>query len=329
MELAERPLPGDREPRHGLARGWRTVWAFSRPHTVIGTSLSLVSLFTIFALRQPGASAIGLRSLMLLSATWLAAVAANVFIVGLNQLTDIALDRINKPDLPLASGALSRREAVWLVTLTAALALGLGVLLGPWLLATLAVSMLIGTAYSLPPWRLKRSAIGAPLCIALVRGPLVNLGLGAHLLVMLRIDPGGAERGLPPGVWLLALFMSLGALGIGIAKDLPDLEGDREHAIGNLAVRRGPDQALRVSTAFWAAANLATAALGAVILPPLAAMALGTAHLVLVRILIRSASGVRPDDRPAAQAHYRLLWRLFHAEYLLMPLVVALGRGHP
>ena len=140
--------------------------------------------------------------------------------------------------------------------------------------------------------------------------------------------PAG-DRGLPPGVWLLTLFMSLGALGIGIAKDLPDIEGDRTHAIGNLAVRWGPDWALRVSTALWTAANLATALLGTAILPPLAAMALVLAQLFLGGILIRSASGLQADDRAGIQAHYRLLWRLFHAEYVLVPLVVALGRWRP
>ncbi|MCB0286844.1 MAG: UbiA family prenyltransferase, partial [Calditrichaeota bacterium] len=34
---------------------------------------------------------------------------ANIYIVGLNQITDIDIDRINKPDLPLASGIFSMR----------------------------------------------------------------------------------------------------------------------------------------------------------------------------------------------------------------------------
>ena len=33
------------------------------------------------------------------------ALLANVYIVGLNQLSDIEIDRVNKPELPLASGA--------------------------------------------------------------------------------------------------------------------------------------------------------------------------------------------------------------------------------
>lgn len=329
MEPAELPLLGDGEPRPDLARRWQTIWAFSRPHTVIGTSLSLLGLVVIAVLLQPAPISISFHSLVLFAATWLAALAANVYIVGLNQLTDIALDRINKPDLPLASGAMSSQEALRVVALSAVLALGLGVVLGVWLLATLSISMLVGTVYSLPPLRLKRSFIWAPLCISLVRGPLVNLGLGAHLLAITRFGSAGGDRGLPPGVWLLTLFMSLGALGIGIAKDLPDIEGDRTHAIGNLAVRWGPDWALRVSTALWTAANLATALLGTAILPPLAAMALVLAQLFLGGILIRSASGLQADDRAGIQAHYRLLWRLFHAEYVLVPLVVALGRWRP
>ena len=47
----------------------------------------------------------------LLAATLIAALACNVFITGLNQITDIEIDRINKPHLPLASGEISSAEA--------------------------------------------------------------------------------------------------------------------------------------------------------------------------------------------------------------------------
>ncbi len=39
----------------------------------------------------------------------------NICIVGLNQLYDVEIDRVNKPYLPLASGELSERQGRWVV----------------------------------------------------------------------------------------------------------------------------------------------------------------------------------------------------------------------
>lgn len=76
------------------------------------------------------------------------------YIVGLNQLCDVEIDRINKPHLPVAAGEFSRQTAQLIVAVTGMLVLA--VLTGPWLLATVGISLAIGTAYSLPPVRLKR-----------------------------------------------------------------------------------------------------------------------------------------------------------------------------
>ncbi len=46
----------------------------------------------------------------------------NICIVGLNQLYDVEIDRVNKPYLPLASGELSEQQGRWIVGLTGAAA---------------------------------------------------------------------------------------------------------------------------------------------------------------------------------------------------------------
>lgn len=50
----------------------------------------------------------------------------NVSIVGINQLTDIAIDRVNKPTLPLASGEMTPAAgvAICVACTVAALAIG-------------------------------------------------------------------------------------------------------------------------------------------------------------------------------------------------------------
>lgn len=44
----------------------------------------------------------------------------NICIVGLNQLYDVEIDRVNKPYLPLASGELSVQQGRWIVGVTGA-----------------------------------------------------------------------------------------------------------------------------------------------------------------------------------------------------------------
>ena len=101
-----------------------------------------------------------------------AALLMNVCIVGINQIYDVEIDKINKPYLPLACGDLSMNAAVWIVSTTgaASLALGIASASAP-LFATLALSLLLGIAYStdLPLLRWKRYPIMAAGCILAVR----------------------------------------------------------------------------------------------------------------------------------------------------------------
>ena len=46
---------------------------------------------------------------------------ANLYIVGINQLSDIEIDKVNKPYLPLASGELSVKTGILLTSLYAIL----------------------------------------------------------------------------------------------------------------------------------------------------------------------------------------------------------------
>ena len=133
------------------------LWKFWRPHTVIGTSLSVLGLMAIVLAGLPAST--GLQPGQIGSLVGLALASCllgNLYIVGLNQLEDVAIDRINKPHLPLAAGEFTLHDGRWIVALAGLGALGLAALGGPWLLGLVVLSLAIGTAYSLPPIRLKR-----------------------------------------------------------------------------------------------------------------------------------------------------------------------------
>ncbi|KAF5787644.1 putative homogentisate phytyltransferase [Helianthus annuus] len=74
---------------------------------------------------------------------------ANLYVVGINQLSDVEIDKVNKPYLPLASGELPVRTGILLTSLYAFLGFGLGWSVKSWPLKLgLFLWYAFGTAYS-------------------------------------------------------------------------------------------------------------------------------------------------------------------------------------
>jgi homogentisate phytyltransferase/homogentisate geranylgeranyltransferase len=248
-----------------------------------------------------------------------AALTANVYIVGLNQLTDVDIDRVNKPELPLPAGALSRAAAATVVALCGATAIAVGLWAGSgdrWLVGTLAAALVIGSVYSLPPLRLKSSIVGAPLSIALVRGPIVTLGLYAHFSSTL--GAGSISRAW---IVLLAAFMTLFGMAIGVAKDLPDVRGDRAHGVSNVASEYGPERARTLTVWLLVAAYALTLLLGLELLPLAAALVLAATHLSGAYLVWRWGSRSNMAVKGEARLFYRRVWTLLYVEAVMIPLL--------
>ncbi|MBU6230879.1 MAG: homogentisate phytyltransferase [Cyanobacteria bacterium REEB459] len=301
----------------GIVLWCHSLWQFWRPHTVVGTALSVIALAVIVLTPISGPGPLGVLSLMGL--TLAACLLGNLYIVGLNQLEDIEIDRINKPHLPLAAGEFSLGQGRWIVAIAGLGALGLATAGGPWLLATVGLSLALGTAYSLPPLRLKRFPFWASFCILAVRGAVVNLGLFLHFS-----DRLGQPLIIPGRVWALTLFMLGFSLAIAWFKDIPDIEGDRRYGIRTLSLQLGQLPVFRLARAMlslcYLAMMLAAVGLGQVNRPFLALSHGGV--LVLFWWVSRR---VRPTStRPLAALSYanfyQFIWKLFFLEYLLFPL---------
>jgi homogentisate phytyltransferase / homogentisate geranylgeranyltransferase len=297
-------------------------WKFSRPHTIIGTSLSVFGLYTIARAMSQGQWAIDsswLTPEISPFATLLACLCGNIYIVGLNQLEDVAIDQINKPHLPLASGEFSRREGQWIVAIAGGLAIWLSVLQGYFLLATVGSSLLIGTAYSLPPIRLKRSPFWASLCIFSVRGAIVNLGLFLHFHQQFQ-----GRSDVPPVVWALTLFILGFTFAIAIFKDIPDLEGDRRYHINTLTIRLG--QAAVFNLARWVISFCyVSVILAAIGLPGINAPFLILTHLLALGALWFRSRSVDLKNKTDIARCYQFIWKLFFLEYLIFPIACLLG----
>ncbi|XP_056696048.1 homogentisate solanesyltransferase, chloroplastic isoform X2 [Spinacia oleracea] len=208
-------------------------WRFLRPHTIRGTALGSFALVSRALIESPSLIS---WSLVLKAVSGLVAlICGNGYIVGINQIYDIGIDKVNKPYLPIAAGDLSVGSA-WVLVLIFAVT-GLSIVasnFGPFITSLYCLGLFLGTIYSVPPFRMKRFPVVAFLIIATVRGFLLNFGV---------YYATRAALGLP-FVWsypvvFITTFVTLFALVIAITKDLPDVEGDRKFQISTLATKLG------------------------------------------------------------------------------------------
>lgn len=285
-----------------------SFWKFSRPHTIIGTSLSVLALY---AIASQATASINFEQLC---GAWLACLCGNIYIVGLNQLQDVAIDRINKPHLPIAAGEFSLRVAKSIVGITGIAALLLSLLLGRWLFATVSISLAIGTAYSLPPIRLKRFPFWAALCIFTVRGVIVNLGLFLHFSEQL-----SGEAFLTPAVWTLTLFILVFTVAIAIFKDVPDMEGDKQYNITTFTLLLGKTAIFNLSRWVITVCYLGMLLAGIFWLHKANFLFLAIAHCSLLALLWWRSQQVDLTEKKAIASFYQFIWKLFFLEYLLFP----------
>ncbi|BCL34925.1 homogentisate phytyltransferase [Nostoc sp. MS1] len=307
-----------RKPSPASFQWLYAFWKFSRPHTIIGTSLSVLGLYLIsVAVSSTGFAITQINSVL---GAWLACLCGNVYIVGLNQLEDIEIDKINKPHLPLASGEFSRKQGQIIVIFTGIIALSLAWLNGPYLFGMVAISLAIGTAYSLPPIRLKQFPFWAALCIFSVRGTIVNLGLYLHFSWLLQ-----NKQSIPLSVWVLTIFVLVFTFAIAIFKDIPDMEGDRLYNITTFTIQLGPQAVFNLALWVLTACYLGMVIIGVLRLGAINSVFLVISHLIVLCWMWMQSLAVDTHDKTAIAQFYQFIWKLFFLEYLMFPIACLLA----
>ena len=297
------------------------LWRFGRPHTVIGTSVGIAAIYCIAVADLAG----GDLAADLLDLAWvlLAGWCVNVFIVGINQLEDVEIDRINKPQLPIAAGELSVPAARRIVALCAVVPVVLAVTQGLVELVSVGAALLIGAAYSCPPVRLKRHPAVAALSITVVRTLIVNLGVWLHFAATF----GGntSLAGVPAAVWALTALTLPYSFAIAVLKDVPDIEGDRRFDIATFSVRLGARPVFAAGVGALLTAELGMAVAGPLLVDDANGPLLAITHVAAAVLLVTWARRLDLDDRTAFTAFYQRVWRLFFAEYVVMAIAVLIG----
>jgi homogentisate phytyltransferase/homogentisate geranylgeranyltransferase len=287
------------------------LWRFSRPHTLVGTFISATGLYLIAVAELPGSGLDHLFWVMVAGA------GVNLAIVGVNQITDVEIDRINKPHLPLAAGELSREGAWRIVAVAALLPVVLALTQGALETAAVVGALVVGAAYSLPPVRLKRFPVVASLCISGVRAIAVNLGMYGHFSLAF-----GGTLAIPASVWALTLFVVPFSFAIAVLKDVPDREGDRRFRIATFTVRLGPRRAFRLGLGALVGAYAGMAVLGPLLVDDADGAVLTAGHALGLALLLWWARRADPADPVAFTGFYLRVWALFFLEYALVPAAV-------
>ena len=305
------------------------LWKFSRPHTIVG---SFISISILFFLSIHNLLPINQNNYITYIYTLLSALFCNLYITGLNQIHDLEIDRINKPQLPLVTGALTVFQAKQIILFSLLMALFLSFIQSAFYGSLISVICFLGWAYSAPPIRFKRHHFWAASAIAIVRGPLVNIGIGLHLIdktqgyyTHLNFWENLLLKSVPHWNWLIPISIFVTAFSLGIAwfKDLPDTEGDQQHQIKTLAVAAGKKRAfysgfILVSLAYV----FLLAYVGSAFLKPFASLQpFMYLTALFFAVFLWMGFRIQLNDKLSLKRFYKVYWVLFFGGYLSFVLL--------
>ncbi|KAJ6732260.1 HOMOGENTISATE SOLANESYLTRANSFERASE CHLOROPLASTIC [Salix purpurea] len=266
-----------------------SFYQFSRPHTVIGTviGITLVSLLPVETI-----SDLSPTFFMGLLKALVPSVLMNIYVVGLNQLFDVEIDK------SFAMGIMFQ---------------------SPPLLSALLISCVLGSVYSieLPLLRWKKQAFLAATCIMVVRAIVVQLAFFVHMQRFVLGKTIVVTRSLVFATAFMCFFSAV----IALFKDIPDVDGDRDFGIQSFSVSLGQERV------FWICVNMLLISYGAAVavgasstfLPSKLITIFG--HCTLAFILWFRARLVDLTSKDSITSFYMFIWKLFYAEYFLVPFV--------
>jgi len=222
---------------------------------------------------------------------------------GINQIADLATDRINRPERPLPSGALTTRQAWWIFWGLSALAFAFAAAVNRAYLACVAITLPVTSAYSVEPFRTKRIPFLANATIATPRGLLLVLAGWAV--------GGGAMR---EEAWVLGTLMWVYIFGAATTKDFADTEGDRATGCVTLPILWGPAAAARFVAPFLVVPFALYPAAAAIGWLPGGVARWGALGGLLAGLGVAAARHLLKDPQPPADGAPHRAWGLMYLQ---------------
>jgi len=177
-------------------------------------------------------------------------------------------------------------------------------------------SLLLGLAYSAnhPVLRWKRSPFLAAACILVIRALAVQFGFYLHIASVL-----DRPAILPEPLLFASAFMCFFSVVIAFFKDIPDVAGDAKLALRTTAVRFGERKMLDVCRLLLLVAYAGAAIYGLFAASLWCRCLMVGAHALLAQRLCTLTRETDVADKRSLAGAYMGLWKLFYAEYALLP----------
>jgi 4-hydroxybenzoate polyprenyltransferase len=224
----------------------------------------------------------------------------------LNQVFDLDVDRINKPDRVLPSGRLRPRAALAIAVVLYAVSLSAAYTINFPCFSLFVAGAVSTVLYSAPPFRLKRFVWVSNLTIAIPRG------------VLLKVAGWSVTKSVwSAEAWYIGLVFGLFLFGATSSKDFADMEGDRAGGIETVPLRYGQRKAVGAMYPFFTApfVLLAVGALSglfsgnAYVLAGVGLICAVWGHLV-TRMLLLDPSHRLTENHPSWRHMYYLMFAL-------------------
>jgi 4-hydroxybenzoate polyprenyltransferase len=223
-------------PEAGLVPAFKDYKDLARPFTM------LAPFFGIFA-----GALIAMGDKHDYSMIWIGVLAGivgsllNAASNAINQVYDLEIDRVNKPDRPIPSGRMTVRQAMISAWILYAVCIILGFLVSRAFLVVVLISAAFTWGYSAPPVRFKNNGILANIAMAVPRGFLMIVG------GWVAISP---DKWADPTPWLIGFIIFLFVVGAASTKDFADAKGDEAGGARTVVVAFGFKKAAWITAPF-------------------------------------------------------------------------------
>ena len=159
-----------------------------------------------------------------------------------NQVSDLKIDRINRPNRPIPAGRISIREALAFTFTVYAIGLVIAFIISFSFFVVTAICLIITTLYSTPPIYLKKRFLLSTTTIALCQSWL-------FLLAGWEIYP--FANPWEPTFWFIGTILFILLVGACGTKDFTEVPGDGRYGMKTLPILYGKDKAAKITGPFF------------------------------------------------------------------------------
>lgn len=300
---------------HTFGQWLRGLYRFSRPESTLGSVVMSTAIATALLPALPYDPMVFAKIAACILSLALWTIASH----GINQIYDLPVDRINKPNFPLPSGVMTLKQA-WVVSLGTGL---VGSLLAWWAmplwLATSFVTALTWTtvAYSIPHFG-SHTIRQSPWLTKLIGVTFRGVIYPATTFLTVWFLATESSFGFVYLAFILT-FAILFCIGMNIFEDIPDMQGDQEGGYRSFALALGASKTALICGAAFIIAFLGLT-LWILTFPQLFRVQLGLTVEALLLLVFATEfsrlfrSELRPDGS-GAKPFYTFLWRLYALQY--------------